>query len=91
MWTCTGTRYNSNVKDPTEYSSKRREKLRGAIKPGSGELCESFIANHREQRTHVVNLLVTTTTEMYRVLLDSMHNFCFNLFTRGYMYVFSNL
>lgn len=50
------------------YSSKRREKLRGAIKPGSGELGESFIANHREQRTHVVNLLVTTTTEMYRVL-----------------------
>lgn len=81
------------LRDPTEYSSKetRREKLRGAIKPGSGELCESFVANHREQWTHVVNLLVTTTTEMYRVLLDSMHNFCFNLFTRGYMYVFSNL
>lgn len=72
MWTCTGTRYNSKwLRAPYGKVSivrKRREKLRGAIKPGSGELCESFIANHREQRTHVVNLLVATTTEMYREL-----------------------
>lgn len=27
---------------------QRREKPRGAIKQESGELCESFVANHRE-------------------------------------------
>jgi hypothetical protein len=42
------------------YSSNLTEKgkARGAIKPWSGELCESSIANHREQRTHVFHLLV---------------------------------